>query len=133
MSVDSSADPSLWLLDGFNVLHVGILRGRERGTWWREGSRARLLSRVERFEERDAEIWVVFDGPGPDPETSPSSRLRVVFAASADEWLLRRIRHAESPARVAVVTADRRLAARSRHRGAQVVSPAAFLARCPEA
>jgi hypothetical protein len=30
-----------------------------------------------------------------------------------------------------VVTADRRLAARARHRGAEVVAPAWFLARCP--
>jgi len=33
---------------------------------------------------------------------------------------------------VAVVTADRQLAARARHHGAEIVSPRAFAARCRE-
>jgi rRNA-processing protein FCF1 len=44
--------------------------------------------------------------------------------------LLREVREAEDPAHLAVVTADRRLAERARQRGARVVAPTAFLARC---
>lgn len=120
-----------WLVDGFNVLHAGVLRGNDRRGWWREEARARLLERVARFEERAAELWVVFDGPGPGADRErDSERPRVAFAPSADEWLLDAVRRAPDPAAVVIVTADRQLADRARHRGARVVSPRAFLARC---
>jgi hypothetical protein len=74
-------------------------------------------------------VWVVFDGP--DAREAPvGDRLYAVFAPSADDWLLRRVRSAPAPGELAVVTADRRLAARARHVGAQVVPPHAFLAHC---
>ena len=57
-----------WLVDGFNVLHAGVLRGNDRSGWWREEMRARLLERVAAFEDGAAELWVVFDGPGPGAE-----------------------------------------------------------------
>jgi predicted RNA-binding protein with PIN domain len=122
-----------WLVDGFNVLHAGVLRGKDRQGWWREEMRARLLQRVAAFEDGAAELWVVFDGPGPGTDAEIASlRPRVVFATSADDWLLAAVREAADPAKVVVVTADRQLADRSRHRGAQVVSPRAFLARCSD-
>jgi hypothetical protein len=123
--------PRVWLIDGFNALHVAVLRGRERSVWWSRAARERLLARVRGFEDRAAEVWVVFDGPHPLPEEAPGSGPRVVFARSADEWLLRRA--GEAGAGAAVVTADRRLAARARARGARVVSPGDFLSRCAEA
>ena len=55
---------------------------------------------------------------------------RVVFATSADEWMLAALRAASDPSRIAVVTADRRLADRARHCGARVVRPTEFAARC---
>jgi predicted RNA-binding protein with PIN domain len=120
-----------WLVDGFNVLHAGVLRGKDRQGWWREEMRARLLERVAAFEDGAAELWVVFDGLGPGADAEEASlRPRVVFAPSADDWLLAAVREAADPARLVVVTADRQLADRARHRGAQVVSPRAFLARC---
>ena len=122
-----------WLVDGFNVLHAGVLRGADRRGWWREEVRARLLERVAGFEDAAAELWVVFDGPGPGAAAeAESQRPRVVFAPSADEWLLDAVRDTPDPASVVVVTADRQLADRARHRGARVVSPRAFLARCGE-
>lgn len=122
-----------WLVDGFNVLHAGVLRGADRRGWWREEMRARLLERVAGFEDAAAELWVVFDGPGPGGAAeAESQRPRVVFAPSADQWLLDAVRETPDPASVVVVTADRQLADRARHRGARVVSPRAFLARCGE-
>lgn len=118
-----------WLVDGFNVLHVAILQGRSRGAWWRGEGRRQLLERAGRFAEPDAEVWVVFDGPRA-PADAPEGRPRVVFAPSADAWLLREVGAAPEPGRLTVVTADRSLADRARHRGAQVVSPREFLERC---
>ena len=122
-----------WLVDGFNVLHAGVLRGPDRQGWWREEMRARLLARVAAFDDDAAELWVVFDGSGPPGEGElRSERPRVVFAPSADEWLLTQVREAADPAALVVVTADRQLADRARHRGARIVSPRAFLSRCRE-
>ena len=134
MEPERAPEPRVWLVDGYNVLNVGLLAGRvrvglsEAEGWWTSRFRNELLARVEEFEEREVEIWVVFDGAYPASSPDPG-RVRSVFAPSADEWLLARIRERD-PARVALVTADRRLAARARSRGVEVVAPAAFLARC---
>lgn len=128
-------EPRIWLVDGYNVLHAGVLRGRDRREWWSAASQARLLAVVETFDDPHAEIWVVFDDARPGsgercavPEAG--CRARVAFAPSADDWLVKRVRTAERPGELAVVTADRQVRERSRHRGARVVSPLAFLARC---
>lgn len=129
-------NPTVWLVDGYNALHVGLLRGGDReGAWWSRAGREALLERVRRFDGGAGTVSVVFDGPDPrelpDPgaPVEPGSQPRLVFAPSADDWLLRRARDA-APGEVAIVTADRRLAARARARGATVVSPREFLARC---
>ena len=133
MSSGSSASQR-WLIDGFNVLHTGVLRGRERGTWWESDARGQLLQRVRGFSEVGAELWIVFDGPRPAEDPSEEAGgLRVVFAPSADDWLLKEVHRAEAPQSLTVVTADRKLADRARHRGARVVSPRSFLARCSPA
>ena len=124
----SAPGPRVWLVDGYNVLNVGLLAGRVREGWWTGAFRDELLGRAEAFEEDGAEIWVVFDGAQPRDDER-AGRVRSVFAPSADEWLIARIRERD-PAQVALVTADRRLAARARSRGVEVVAPAAFLARC---
>ena len=129
---DESTPPArLWLVDGFNVLHAGVLVGRDRAEWWNEARREQLLAIVERFEpeREDAEVWVVFDGPSAAEElVREGSRVRVAFARSADEWLVKRVRAAGGS--VCVVTSDRQLADRARRRGAEVLSPRRFLARC---
>ena len=133
-------NPKRWLVDGFNVLHTGVLRGRQRGTWWEAEARGQLLERVNGFTDEgddDAELWIVFDGPRPVERTpTEGDGPHVVFAPSADDWVLAEVRGAADPEQVTVVTADRKLADRARHRGARVVSPRSFLARCasdPEA
>ena len=129
---DEPAPPArLWLVDGFNVLHAGVLVGRDRADWWNEARRGQLLAIVERFEpeREDAEVWVVFDGPSAAEELArEGSRVRVAFARSADEWLVKRVRAAGGS--VCVVTSDRQLADRARRGGAEVLSPRRFLARC---
>lgn len=127
---DERAEPSIWLLDGFNVLHAGPLGGRDRSEWWTATRRDELLEIAARFDDRDAEVWVVFDGPR-EADARPEDRgPHPVFAASADTWLLERVREADDPGRIAVVTADRKVADRARHRGARVYAPRDFLARC---
>lgn len=125
----------VWLIDGFNALHHVVLGGESREGWWTGPTRRRLLERVERFEESGADLWVVFDGPHPaeDPpdEGGRPARVHSLFAPSADAWLLGRVRAAEAPGDIVVVTADRKLAGRCRHAGARVVAPRDFLARCP--
>lgn len=118
-----------WLVDGFNVVQVALLGGRDRSAWWSGPQRAELLARAEGFEERGATLFVVFDGERAAPGESPG-RVRPVFAPSADDWLVTRVREAAQPERLVVVTADRKLAARVRHHGARVVAPGEFLDRC---
>jgi hypothetical protein len=128
----SRPPPSLWLVDGFNLLHAAVLRsGDSRKDWWKSANRERVLELARSFEDRDAELVIVFDGSEPPSEpAADGSGPRVVFAAPADDWLLATVKATPNPHRVAVVTADRRLADRLRDRGAQVVSPTAFAARC---
>ena len=72
---EGGAPPTLWLVDGFNVLHAGLLAGRERGRWWNASQRERLLEVVAGFDDRGAEIVVVFDGRRPLPEVpEPGTR-----------------------------------------------------------
>jgi hypothetical protein len=125
-----SEEPELWLVDGFNVVQVALLGGRDREGWWGAERRDELLARAARLCEAGATVEVVFDGERPAPEPSAAGPVSV-FAASADAWLVARVRAAPDPARIAVVTADRRLAGRVRHHGARVVAPAEFLSRCP--
>jgi hypothetical protein len=88
-----------------------------------------LLERVSGFDA-DAEVWIVFDGPDDSGAEAELPGPRCVFAASADDWLVDRVRRSEDPAAIAVVTADRQVAGRARGRGARIVSPKDFLARC---
>jgi predicted RNA-binding protein with PIN domain len=126
----SPDDPSVWLVDGFNVVQRTLLGGRERDEWWTARRRTQLLERAACFDDPAAEVWVVFDGPEGEPEGSDPRGLRQVFAPSADDWLVARVRAAEDPGQIAVVTSDRRLAGRARRRGARVVAPSEFLRRC---
>ncbi|MCH7645421.1 MAG: NYN domain-containing protein [Myxococcales bacterium] len=116
-------------MDGYNVLHAAVLGGRDRSRWWSGSRRRELLERASGFDA-DAEVWIVFDGPDDSGAEAEPSGPHCVFATSADDWLVDRVRRAEDPSEIAVVTADRKVAGRARGRGARVVSPQLFLARC---
>ena len=122
-------EPTIWLVDGYNVLHAAVLGGRDRSEWWSASRRRELLERVSGFAA-DAEVWIVFDGPDDLGAAAEPLGSRCVFATSADDWLVDRVGRAEDPSAIAVVTADRKVAGRARSRGARVVSPRDFLARC---
>jgi predicted RNA-binding protein with PIN domain len=122
-------EPTIWLVDGYNVLHAAVLGGKDRSQWWTGSRRRELLERVSGFDA-DAEVWIVFDGPDDSGADAEPPGPRCVFAASADDWLVDRVRRAEDPTAIAVVTADRQVAGRARGRGARIVSPKDFLARC---
>ena len=123
---------SLWLVDGFNVLHAHLLRGRDRRDWWSAERRALVVERAQRLVERGERVWVVFDGkrPADEAEGPEDAPLRVVFAKDADDWLLKTMRAAADPGGVAIVTGDRPVKDRARRFGAHVVSPREWLARC---
>lgn len=120
-------EPSIWLVDGYNVLHAAVLGGQDRSQWWTGSRRRELFERVSGF---DAEVWIVFDGPDDSAAPADPGGPHCVFADSADDWLVDRVRRAEDPTEIAVVTADRQVAGRARGKGARVVSPKDFLARC---
>jgi len=119
-----------WLVDGFNVIQVGLLRDRSREGWWTSERREELMACAAGFEREGVHTWVVFDGPRERIRTEASGRLHEVFAVSADAWLVTRVKAAGDVARVVVVTADRRLANRVRHHGGRVVAPGDFLREC---
>jgi len=128
---------SVWLVDGYNVLHAGLLHRHDRGRYfWSAAHRERLRARAACFRPAAEEVWLVFDG-GDEREDredrSGRAALHTVFAASADDWLVARVKAAERPEHLAVVTGDRRVAGRARHRGAHVVSPRVFLEHCDPA
>ena len=118
----------VWLIDGYNLLHAS-LSGRDRSEWWTAAQRAKLLERVETFSGPAEELWVVFDGKRPT-EIPEDQRLRCVYAPSADEWIRVAVRDAIDVTEVVVVTGDRPVADRARHRGATIVSPRSFLRHC---
>ena len=127
---EESESSRVWLVDGFNLLHAAVLTGRERSEWWRRPARERVLELAAGLPEADAEIVVVFDGDDPGEPQPEASRVRQVFAPSADEWLVREVKSTPRGRAVAVVTADRKLADRARHHGAEIVSPRSFAERC---
>ena len=125
----------VWLVDGFNVLHAVVLGGEPRGRFWERGSRDRLVDRLAQRRDVSVEIVLVFDGKHPveGDEAHPAPGLELVFAPSADDWIVARVRASDSADRVGVVTRDRQVGGRCRHAGATVLAPGDFLAALPRA
>lgn len=135
MTDDTEPAITLWLVDGYNVLHAHLLRGRDRKAWWSEERRKLVVDEAAKLAARGERVWVVFDGarPAGESEAPEDALLRIVFAKDADEFLLKAMRAAEDPGGVAVVTGDRPVKDRARRFGAHAVSPRAWLERCRKA
>jgi hypothetical protein len=110
--------PTLWLVDGFNVLHVVLLHGESRKAWWQSKGRERVVELARGFDATDAEVVVVFDGSQPPPadETGDATGPRVIFAAPRTLVAHGRAQRAGSARRRR--HGDRRLAARATSRRA---------------
>ena len=86
-------EPSLYLFDGYNLLHAGSIDARDE-----------LVDRLAGFVAvRGARGVVVFDGVGEDRHLGP---LEVRFAEHADEVIERLAAGARTEERVAVVSSD---------------------------
>jgi len=88
-----SAAPSLYLFDGYNLLHATAFEDRRR-----------LIDTLASFlATRGARGVVVFDGVGTDGERGP---LAVRYAADADSLLERLAAEHREQERVVLVTSD---------------------------
>jgi predicted RNA-binding protein with PIN domain len=121
-------DPSaidVWLIDGFNVLHACLLKGRERERWWSAETQAQVAQWLEDFACKHS-VVVVFDAGGEHSERCSKEGFSVTFsfAPDADAEIIRLVQAATG--RVCVVTADRSLSDRCRARGARTLKPWPF-------
>jgi predicted RNA-binding protein with PIN domain len=117
-----------WLVDGMNVI------GSRPDGWWRDraGAQRRLADELAEWAAREgADVAVVFDGAPHPIEAAP---VDVAFASrrgqnAADDDIVARVRGADIPGELRVVTSDRELARRVRELGAPVVGPGELRAR----
>jgi predicted RNA-binding protein with PIN domain len=123
-------DPFL-IIDGFNVLHAVVLIGRDRAGWWQPAAQRRLVERVEQLTLSYPAMWIVFDrrpstSEVPEDVTSNDPRIRIVYAPSADEWIVHEVERLAPQHAITVVTADRPLRERVRRVGGSLLSPLAL-------
>jgi predicted RNA-binding protein with PIN domain len=122
------------LIDGNNVMGAGV------GGWWRDPPRAvrALLERLRCYAAATGEpVELVLDVPQPDLPEGDHDGVVVRYATrrgrdAADDRILE-ILDAGEATTVEVVTSDRTLAERARHRGALVTGAGRFLARLGDA
>lgn len=127
--------PKSWLVDGYNVLRVS-LAPQGLSSWWNQERRAALTTIASRLPYPDDEITLVFDARHlTEPLLRPAAeaarpRVCQVYAPCADEWIINTLKQPARLAGTVVITADRPLAARARHRGAEVMATDEFVALC---
>lgn len=117
-----------WYIDGFNVLHA-VLLGRDRKVaWWHRDFQTRVVRWVEDLVHlpplAGSAITVVFDSERSLDEVQrvESLLVRVVYAPSADEWIVETCSSSENSG-AWVLSADRALVERVKARGARAVRP----------
>lgn len=106
----SSHAPLLYLVDGFNLLHAAILKGRERQHWWGVAAQRRVVALVDQFSELKGlelslgklpvalQICVVFDRRQSTrleqqallESCTGTAGVEVQHAPSADDWIVDR-------------------------------------------
>jgi hypothetical protein len=96
-----------------------------------ESSVAEVRMRALPADAAPSPVSAAAQAPAPAEAPTSSPRLRVLFAPSADEWIVAAVRdRADEFGRRLVVSADRRLCDRSRSRGAEIVSTQRFVELC---
>ncbi len=115
-----------WYFDGYNVLHA-VLLGRERDVaWWHRDFQRRVVVWAEFVAGcapvHGSPVTVVFDAERPlgESETVSSAHIAVVYAPSADDWIVESCRRKPG---ANVVSADRALGDRVRATGGRVYKP----------
>ncbi len=124
------SDPSpLYVVDGFNLMHAVVLRGRDRKNWWNAEKQERVVRLVETFDLGEA--CVVFDAAKPDSERfSGPSHIQVHFHPSADDFIVQLSERLQAERPVFVISSDRALQDRARRFGARRMSPWEFCDAC---
>jgi predicted RNA-binding protein with PIN domain len=135
------------LVDGFNLLHAVVLKGRNRNHWWSTKRKAEVLALVECLnadrlpgceEGEKVELMVVFDARGIRSDMDDEDlrllahHASVHHAPNADDWIVG-MAEAHSADRVFVVSADRALQDRAARHGTSRLSPWQFANLCTEA
>jgi predicted RNA-binding protein with PIN domain len=120
-----------WLVDGMNVI------GSRPDRWWNDPDAAvrRLIDELDRYaRETGDDVTVVFDRRPRDVSPGAHGQITVGFASrrgrnAADHEIAEMVADDEAPAPLTVVTSDRDLADRVKHRGARVASSGSFRRR----
>lgn len=133
-SPEGGASEALFVVDGFNFTHAVVLRKDERPRFVASEERARLVDLFSDLPLRG--VLVIDDRSASFPREQelsealsverPKSGFHLLTSPDADATILDCVAASSDPARLCVVTADRSLADRSRHRGARVLSPFRF-------
>lgn len=135
VSVHGAASlPTVVLVDGFNVLHAVVLKGRERAEWWSVLNQEQVIRLAEAFcraANGDSQVEVVFDaGSSSSHRFQGETAVSVRFDPNADDAIVERSRQLQGSSHVIVVSADRALLDRARNFGATRLSPWAFRKVC---
>ena len=118
-----------WLIDAMNVI------GSRPDGWWkdRDAAMARLVGELELWaEDHGDDVTVVFERQPRPPivsELIEVAHARRSGADAGDDEIVRRLKAADDPEDLTVVTSDKRLAGRAKAIGASVESAGAFLKR----
>ncbi len=118
-----------YLVDGNNLAHV---LGLAKGSFADRDACAKTVS--EFCAAQGAQATIVFDGPSPKgagPGQRPRVRIEFSEGRSADEVILRKLEASKTPRDFTVVTSDKSLGDRARHRGAAVERCHEFARRLP--
>lgn len=123
---------SLLLIDGFNLLHSVVLKGRDRANWWKLERQLEVFDLCVRFTGPE-ETFLIFDAARETSERLPREAHatpdchphHIVYAPSADDWIVAKCQHATNQ-ETRVVTADRALRDRAARHGALGLSPWSF-------
>lgn len=118
----------LYIIDGYNVLHVSPELKRALNAFGMDRARADLLNGVAGFAERkNAECIVVFDGAAEMQRVSPLVRVVASGKRSADDLIREHAR--QHGRKLAVVSNDLEIIATARANMAEVVPSKAFAAQ----